>query len=830
MQLKSLLFVGQLALGLTAWAQDIDNALVSTRHTNTTPLVAGPDDTNIVKWVGFLTERSHYNRQPFNREMSSKFLDRYLDALDPQHLYFTQEDLDEFEVYRNKLHILTRDRGDATPARVIFDRYRERLDQQISYANELLKTEPFDFSGDDRFLLSRRKEPRPRNLEAAHKLWRDRLRYEYLQEKLGIGRPEVIAAIVLEKLQQQQAKEMVSALQDKVSKEKAEDLGKLVDAMLQKKERPDAIANAIRTKLEKDNAEEIVKIITRRYSRVLRTIRDFDNDDVLQVYLTALTHVYDPHSDYFGKSEFENFAIGMSLKLFGIGAVLGSEDGYCKIRELKPGPAMKSGKLKPGDRIVAVAQSNQPPVDVVDMKLNKIVEMIRGPKDSEVRLTFIPADAPDPSVRRLVTLLRDEIKLEDQAAKARIIEVPVGEDKAMRLGVIDLPSFYSELEISGKKGEGDGKSTTADVSKLLSKLKDEKVSGIILDLRRNGGGSLEEAIRLTGLFIKEGPIVQVRDSAGQQMVEKDPDSSVAYDGPLIVLTSRFSASASEILAGALQDYGRALIVGDSSTHGKGTVQSLIQLAPILRANGVVTENNPGALKVTIRKFYRVTGSSTQEKGVTPDMILPHIDNYLDVGEAELENRLPWDTIKAADYDKVDLVGPFLDELKRRSDKRLPQDRDFTYMREDIERYKKTKDDKTVSLNEAQRLKEKQELDDRAKARKKEIASRPPSRETAYEITLEWADKRGLPPPVGSTNAVKTGSTNLPVRKDNEVAQATKSAGSPAKTEADEDGGSDDKAPAIDATLDEAKRILLDLITLSGRGNPVVVTQASQASK
>src|SRR5439155_1782529 len=246
----------------------------------------------------------------------------------------------------------------------------------------------------------------------------------------------------------------------------------------------------------------------------------------------------------------------------------------------KPGPAERSKKLKENDRIIAVAKGDGEPVDVVDMKLSKVVDLIRGPKGTEVRLTVIPADASDPSVRKVVNLIRDEIKLEDQEAKAKVIDLPAGENKTVRLGIIDLPSFYADFD--DRRKESERKSTTTDVKKLVGKLVLEKVSGIILDLRRNGGGSLEEAINLTGLFIKEGPVVQVRDPNGRVSIDDDPDPSILYGGPLIVLTSRFSASASEILAGALQDYGRALIVGDSSTHGKGTVQSLIKLAPYIR--------------------------------------------------------------------------------------------------------------------------------------------------------------------------------------------------------------------------------------------------------
>src|SRR5438094_5754803 len=435
-------------------------------------------------------------------------------------------------------------------------------------------------------------------------------------------------------------------------------------------------------------------------------------------------NVYDPHSDYLGKSKLDNFAMSMNLSLFGIGALLESEDGYCKIKELKPGPALRSKKLKPGDRIVGVAQGDSEPVDVVDMKLSKVVEMIRGPKDTKVRLTVLPVDATDPSARVEVLLVRDKIKLEDEEAKAKIIELSAKDQTVTRLGIIDLPSFYagfdlkdsSPTQLASSNERAGAKSTTEDVARLLKKLMAEKVAGVILDLRHNGGGSLEEAINLTGLFIKEGPVVQVQDAEGNLIKDEDNDPSVLYDGPLIVLTDRFSASASEILAGALQDYGRALIVGDSSTHGKGTVQSLIQLEPYVHRLSDST-NNPGALKVTIRKFYRASGSSTQLKGVIPDLVLPSLNNYAEVGEASLENPLPWDTIDSAKYEKLNLIQPVVPELQKRSTERVAADKDFAYLQEDIEIYRKYLADKSVSLNEEARRKEMKENEERLESGK-----------------------------------------------------------------------------------------------------------------
>lgn len=713
--------------------------LVSSRHTNTVKLAPGPDDAQIARLAARIMERSHYSQQPLDETVSSKFFDRYFDALDPAHLLFLQSDVAEFERLRTKLGDLTVKLGDTSPAEMIFNRFMERYDQHILFMTSQVATAKFEFTGDDRYVLNRKELPRPKDMDEAKKMWLERLRYEYLQEKLN-------------------------------------------------KEKP----------------PEIVKIITRRYNRQLRMLRDFDSDEVFQIYMNALTHIYDPHSDYMGKPAAENFTISMRLSLFGIGAQLRSEDGYCKIMELMPGgPAIKSKKLKPNDRIIAVAQGTNEPVDCVDMKLNKVVDMIRGPKDTEVRLTIIPADAADPSTRKVVTLIRDQIKLEDSEAKSKIIELPAVNGKVQRLGYIDLPSFYADMS-SHRAGR---KSTTTDVARLLKKLMEEKVSGVILDLRRNGGGSLEEAINLTGLFIKEGPVVQVRDPDGKITVDKDNDPSVLYDGPLIVLTSRFSASASEILAGALQDYGRALVVGDISTHGKGTVQSLLDLGPIMRST-----NNLGSLKITIRKFYRASGSSTQLKGVTPDIILPSINNHADLGEASLPGALPWDTIPSAKFEPVNYVAPHLDELRKRSAARVTGDKDYDYVRREIDHYLKVKEDKSVSMNETKRRKEMKDNEARAEARKKELRARAEPDYKTYDITLKLADLPGLPAPTVRTNSVvhKAPQETKPKTSDDDLDK--------------DDEAKDDSVPPVDINLEETKRILLDLITLSPKDRNVAVTK------
>lgn len=704
------------------------------KYDQVVPLLPGAFDPDATRLTARVLENMHYSRHPLDAEYAERFYNRYLDILDPQRFHFTQEDLKEFERFKTRLDELTLRHGDTRPANEIFARYLQRVDQRATLVAQMLQENKFDFTTDERYTPNRKNAPWPENLEAARALWRQHLRYEYLQELLNKQKPE-----------------------------------------------------------------EITKKLALRYKRLLRTLGEFDREDILQFYLTALANAYDPHSDYMGKAQLENFAISMKLSLFGIGALLRSEDGYCTIESLTPGgPAARSKKLKPNDRIIAVQQKDGEPVDVVDMKLTKVVEMIRGPRGTEVTLTIIPADAADSSERRTITLVRDEIKLEDQEAKARLFEIPNGGAQPTRVGVIDLPSFYASFDIGKSTGKSEPRSTTADVTRLIQKLVAEGASGLILDLRRNGGGSLEEAIKLTGLFISEGPIVQVRDANAEVNVERDTDPGVVYDGPLVVLTSRFSASASEILAAALQDYDRALVVGDKATHGKGTVQTIYELAKLTRR--FPDSYNPGALKVTIRKFYRANGASTQLRGVTPDIILPSISNEMEVGEGTQPYALPWDTIPSAKYDRLGRVQPHLEELQRRSETRRSVDPDWAYIREDIETYRQAQADKSLSLNYEQRLKEREEAEARSKARKQERAARAASEEKIYELNLKLAIQPGLPPAIGSTNAATAA-----VEADTPVTAAT---------QADDEEEEADKTPSADVTLKEAKRILLDLIELT----------------
>jgi carboxyl-terminal processing protease len=653
-------------------------------------LKPGPDDPKIAYVAARLLEAYHYSQQPLDSHISTNFFDGYINSMDGRHEYFLQSDLDEFAPFRTNLDVLTINKSqvaDLSPAFLISQRFQKRFEQHTAYVESLLLEDKFKFNTDENIVIDRRHAPFPKSLDEAKQLWRQRLRYEYLLDKLGREMSET-------------------------------------NGVFSVKLPPDAATNII-TDLQKRN----------RWQFHLMT--NADSDWVLQNYLNALAHAYDPHSDYFSAPHAQDFSITMNLALFGIGAQLGEEDGYCTIRSLVAGgPASKSKLINEKDRIVAVAQGDKTPVDVVNMDLEKVVQQIRGPKGTEVRLTVCPA--PDYSTRKVVLLVRDEIKLDDSGAKARVVDFPNGHGGTNRLGLLDLPSFYAPVE-----SKTTPKYTSVDVTKLLNKLKAEHVSGIIVDLRSNPGGSLEEAIKFTGLFIKDGPVVQACSPGSAKIVESDRDPEQVYGGPLVVMVNRFSASAAEIAAAALQDYGRALIVGDVSTHGKGTVQNLNPLRQYMQSS----TNDPGELKITIRKFYRISGASTQLKGVMPDIVLPDVLNYSkQIGESNLDNPMAWDTIDPADYHKLNLVQPYLEELRTRSDGRIGTNADFAYIRHDIEQYKKAEEEGTTTLNEHEAIKQHERDAVWNEARDKEQQNRPDAGERNYEISVKNSADSGLPEP------------------------------------------------------------------------------------
>jgi carboxyl-terminal processing protease len=602
-----------------------------------------------------------------------------------------------------------------------------------------LLKQPIDFKSNATAELSRQKSPWPKNEAEADQLWRGRITNELLQEHLS--------------------------------------------------EHP---------------IEPAPQLVTRRYDRLARNVHEQDKDEQMKLYLDALAQAYDPHSEYLSKADMKNFSINMGLSLVGIGALLRSEDGYAKIDSLVPGgPAQVDGRLKVGDRITAVAQGPADYVDVREMRLDKVVEMIRGKKGTRVRLLVIPSDATDPSRRKNVELVRDEIKLKDQEARADIIIRKDENGEPIKLGWLTLPSFYADMDKHQK-------STTRDVLALLKRLKKENIAGLVVDLRKNGGGSLEEALSLTGLFLKSGPIVQTKDYNGTIRISSDPDSGIAYSGPMVVLTSRQSASASEIFAAALQDYGRAVIVGDKNTFGKGTVQTILPIGRFASLLGSHSDED-GALKLTIQKFYRVAGGSTQLHGVASDIVLPSLSDLPEFGEGALKNALAYDEVAKAKYTKwSDSHSLFIDQLRRRSEERVKGDPEFHYVMEDMDRLRHKIDENRISLNEDARKKETADDKLRKETRSKERLARNQEEPRIYRVTLDTVDKPNLQLIMYPGKLAEAKKNGVVPKVDSDAA-----------ADADSDlidganaGDNDNKDPLIDPERDEALTVLADLVELS----------------
>jgi carboxyl-terminal processing protease len=617
-----------------------------------------PDQTNIeASALVQLLEQYHYNRDNVSSAAYSEVIPDFMGSLDGARLFFLDSDKTDFT---------TRYKPDSIYWTITS---RGRIDPAYVVFDVYKKRvteraawiqealkKDFDLSAHDSYLLDRSKSPWPATTAEADTLWNQRLRYELIKEVLN-----------------------------------------------------------------KKTVEEAKAIIAKRYERRLKNIADIEPADVAELFLSSIAHLYDPHSTYFSADTFEDFGIQMRLQLVGIGALLSIEDDYCVIKDIIPGgPADLDKQIKPNDKIISVAQEGAEPIEVIGMKLRKIVDMIRGTKDTRVHL-LIESSASGSATRKEVVLTRNVVNLDSSRAHGAIFEVPDASGKISPIGVITLPTFY------GPDYSKDGKaqnSATKDIEELITRMKAAKIEGLVLDLRRNGGGLLNEAISLAGLFIPKGPVVQVRAYSGEIKVDEDDDASVAYDGPLTVLVSRFSASASEIVAGALQNYGRAVVIGDSSTHGKGTVQTVLELrnlVPQLAKSGVKS----GATKLTIQKFYLPNGASTQLKGVVPDIILPSIDDFLPIGESDLPHALAWDSIQTSHFDGQPLAPTVLTPLIAASTLRQRKLPEFDFLRRAIDRFKTRQDEKTISLNLEARKEQKES--DKAfqkamKAERKDLAS------------------------------------------------------------------------------------------------------------
>ena len=575
--------------------------------------------------IAQVMEKFHYRKPRLDDGMSAAILERYLDALDANRSFFSAEDVAQFERYRDRLDDSLRT-GKLDPAYVIFRRFRERVEQRVDFAIDLLQANGFNFELDEEYRFDRADAEWLPDRAALDDLWRRRIKNDILGLRLA---------------------------------GKAED--------------------------------EIAKTLRKRYEGIARRVGQMAPEDVFQAFINAFTLSVEPHTSYMSPRLSENFDIGMRLSLQGIGAVLRNDNEFTEIQNTVPGgPAERSGELSGGDRIVGVAQGDDGEMeDVIGWRLQDVVDLIRGPKDSIVRLSILPKNQGVDGRTREVTLVRDEIKLEDKAAKSEIIQT----EGDVRLGVIEIPAFYRDFAAQAA-GEEDFRSTTRDVRRLLDQLQAERVDGVIIDLRRNGGGSLSEATELTGLFIEKGPVVQVKDSSGKIEVERDPDPEQVYAGPLAVLVDRNSASASEIFAGAIQDYSRGLILGEP-TFGKGTVQTLVDLGRFLR-----TREDIGRLRLTMAQFFRVQGGSTQHRGVMPDIVYPTAKGAADHGERALDNALPWASIKPAAHQ---LHGPrSISTIREAAQQRMARNPGFQFLLAEEDDLLALENRKTISLRESVR--------------------------------------------------------------------------------------------------------------------------------
>jgi len=626
------LFVGQ---GMAVFAQDQTDSKATDVATSLSPepqhLLASRLATRFVS--GY-----HYHRSKLDDDISTRIFDQYLELLDPNRMYFVDEDIQYLAQYRPSMEKLLKS-ADLEPAFDVFNRYVGRVNERVAFARDQL-AKGFDFEVEEKFYFDRSEAPWASSEAELEEYWIKRVKNDYLRLKLT--------------------------------------------------DKPD---------------EEIVEMLDERYAGLARRISELNAEDVFQFFMNAYTRAIEPHSSYLSPRSVENFEISMRLSLDGIGALLQRESEYTSIVEVIPGgPADLDGRLQEGDRIMGVAQGDEEMVDVVGWRLDDVVQLIRGERETVVRLQVLPAETGAGGPPAIIELVRNEVKLEEQAASAEVIELP-----EQTIGIITVPVFYVDFE-GRASNTPNYRSSTRDVRRLINELTEQGIDGLVVDLRGNGGGALVEATTMTGLFIDEGPVVQVRDSRGRVNLERDTEPGMAWDGPLAVLVDRRSASASEIFAGAIQDYGRGVIIGEP-TFGKGTVQNLIDLDNISRSDVGL-----GQIKLTMAQFYRVAGGSTQSMGVWPDIRLPTPGDPEELGESALEYALPWAEIEPTDYERIADLDPLIEQAKVLHEQRLATDEKLLELLEDIAKWESDSDKEWVSLNEATRRAEMDEAEARRAAR------------------------------------------------------------------------------------------------------------------
>lgn len=663
-------------------------------------------------------QTKHYSDVQIDDNFSSLLFDTYLDALDGSHLYFLKEDIDRLSAYRYTLDNSLKSASVETGFE-IYNLYYKRILERLIYAINLIENEipNMDFTLDEEIEIDREDAPYAASVAELDEIWRLRIKNSVLS-----------------------------------------------------------------LKLTGDDNEEIKEKLAKRYRNQLSQILKTNDKDIFQAYLSTVARTVDPHTSYFSPIDSENFNMGLSLSLQGIGAQLTTEDEYTKVAELiKGGPAERGKELQAGDRIISIGQGVDGELqDVVGMRLDDVVAQIRGEKGTVVRLNVIPADSVSESSAHIVSITRDTVKLEDQSAKKEVIELTYnGND--YKLGVINLPTFYFDFE-AASRGEEDFKSSTRDVKALLEELKEENVDAVVVDLRNNGGGSLSEANQLVGLFIETGATVQIRYSGLRNGFTRsfgDNDPEVAYDGPLAVLVNRTSASASEIFAGAIQDYQRGIVLG-GQTFGKGTVQEIIPM-------------DYGQVKLTRSKFYRISGASTQHRGVLPDIAFPDFyDAYEDIGESGLDGALPWDTVRPVEYRPYNSIQAMLPELQQLHDQRVKESPDFNYLIDQIERTRTLRERKTLSLNEAFVKAEREEN------RKIEFEAENMRRFLKGLPLREWEDEE----------EDEDASAAVAVNDDLTIAAGV--------DDGEAEATEDDEIEEIDPLLLESGRVLADFINLNER--------------